>query len=136
MSWIVQTLLRDSVNIRSKSEIESDSFTDLLFLEKKIDELFDKGVITDEELELIGYFSGNTKLGNELAYTDRRIVQRKFVALCAKIAYYLGGGFTDEGYLDYIQKKYNLNEEEVETLRTYMKGKYRHRLSRKIKNGK
>lgn len=131
MSWIIQTLLRNSIQTKEEHKMDSDSYNDLLILEKRIENLHKERVVTDFELDLIDYFSGKKPDNEKIRSMDRSVVQRKFTTLCNKLAYYLGGMFTDEGYLNYLQNKYNLSEEQIEELKTYMKGKHRHTLSRK-----
>jgi hypothetical protein len=43
----------------------------------------------------------------------------------------MGGYFTDEGYLMYMKRKYKLSDENVETMRNFMKSKFKHRIARK-----
>lgn len=131
MSWIVQSLLNNRVVIKEQNEIESDEYNDLLLIEKKIDSLKRDGLLSDEELETISEATGDTPGFYSKSRVKRETLQRKFTAICDRLAFYLGGYFTDEGYLDYMRKKYRLDEEQLEVLRTYMKSVYKHKIIRK-----
>ena len=49
----------------------------------------------------------------------------KIDALTDKLSMYLGGIYTDEGFLKYMQKKYRLNDEQVTLLEEKIKGNYK-----------
>lgn len=133
MSWIIQTLLRNSLEIRSKQDIESDEFNDLMIVESKIKSLCEDGIISDEEMELIRYIEDGKPLvgSKEVLGKNRIAIAKDIESLCNKIAFYLGGYFTDDGYIDYMQTKYELTEQQVGELVDYMRGKYKNKLIRK-----
>lgn len=62
----------------------------------------------------------------------RQALARQFYAICDRIAYSLGGEFTDEGYITYMQKKHKLTYAQVEKMKKYMKGRYRYKIMRKL----
>jgi hypothetical protein len=168
MSWIISTLLRSSLEIKSKplsdsnyeltnlvnfidplnygdydeflggeenrNLLDDDDYNDLLIIEKKIKDLYSNGLLTDEELELIEHVSDGKPLnqvGTEIN-KSRLTMARKFYAITNRIAQSLGGYFTDEGYLDYMQNKYNLTEEQVDAARNYMESRFKYKIMRKI----
>lgn len=136
MSWIVQTLLNKRTEIKSSPDLESDQYNDLLLVEKAMSELLEKGVITSDDLILIDFFgSGNIPLDSRRELNKHRVtVARHFDAICERIAFYLGGYFTNDGYIDYMVNKYKLSEEQESTLRDFIRSKYRHRIIRKTHN--
>lgn len=136
MSWIVQTLLRNRLEIQSNPDLESDEYNDLLSLDVHINSLYSRGLLTDAELRLIDFMSGENTTSTEYRRMNFRVVQRKFATLCNKIAYHLGGIFTDDGYLEHMQNSYNLNDEQLEKIKLYMEGNHKHRLKRKPENVK
>lgn len=136
MSWLVQTLLRNSITIKGKHDIDSDEYNDLLVIESKVESLHADGLISEEEVRLIKYVEDGKPLVNSKdGYGKNRIAASKdFTDLCNKIAFYAGGYFTDDGYIHYMRNKYNLSESQGEEMLRYMKSKYKNKLIRKPKN--
>lgn len=133
MSWYLNSLLRNKIEIRSSSDIESDEFNDLIVIEKKIKELHEDNIISDQEMLLLKYVEdGKPLVNSKEGFGKNRIsLTRDFNNLCNKIAFYVGGYFTDDGYVDYMKTKYNLTDEQVEKMLNYMKSKYKNKLMRK-----
>jgi len=134
MGWYVEVLWLNKDMIRAKGDIESDELQDLLLVEATITTLRSNKQFTDEELgvldtmlESANFFIASTKLN-----LNRSTVSKIFRKVCNKISYKLGGYFTDEGYLSYLESKYNLTSEQIETLRGYMNSKLRYKLARQI----
>lgn len=103
---------------------DNPEYEDLLFVEMKLKELIDKNMITELELKVINQMIvGNsyTSAGDNLGIT-RGLVKDVFYRVCTKIAYYIGGEFTDEGYIEYMVNRYNLNSEQIQIMIDYMKG--------------
>ncbi len=135
MSWYVSSLLKNKLALRTESDFESDQYNDLLVIEKKIDELYKLGIISDEEIRLIEYISDGKPLVNSMSgYGKNRISSSRDVSrLCNKIAFFTGGYFTDDGYAEYMRRKYNLSDEQVVKMSQYMRSKFKHKLRRKTK---
>lgn len=127
--------MRNSLEIKSKSDIESDDYNDLIVVEKNIKELSEQGIITSDELSLIKYMEDGKPLvnsKNDLG-KNRISISKDFSNLCNKIAFYIGGYFTDDGYVEYMKTKYHLTDEQVGQMLEYMKSKYKNKLIRKQK---
>ena len=135
MSWYVKTLLVNREKIRTSTvkrlnrysdrvyvDLTDNDFNNLLILEKMIKTLHKSGNIADKELELINLVSTNKSFRDLEKEGDvaRHSLSKRFDNVCEKLAYILGGEFTDEGYLNYIGRKYNLNSEQIEQAREYM----------------
>jgi hypothetical protein len=135
MSWIVESLLNEKDLIKERSDISSDEFNDLIIIEKAIKTLRKENILTEEDVVMLGVRTSNDILSNT-SKDVKKTLYRKYAQLCERIAYYLGGYFTDEGYLNYIEKKYKLSEQTMNTLRMYIKSEYKHKLMRKPLNGK
>jgi len=135
VSWYVSSLLKNSLSIKTDSDFESDQYNDLLVIEKKIDELYKLGLISDDEIRLIEYISDGKPLVNSMdGFGKNRISSAiQFNKLCNKIAFFAGGYFTDDGYIEYMRRKYNLTDEQVNRMSQYMKSKFKHKLRRKTK---
>jgi hypothetical protein len=99
-------------------ELDDDTYNDLLILEKKIREMKDRGLIEPKEVRLLlGISRGYSfeEVGDRLGL-DRKTVRLKFRKLCDSIAYYIGGVYTNEGFVEYLSEKHNLNSEQVKAL--------------------
>lgn len=126
-------MLRNRIEIRSRNDIESDEFNDLIVIEKKIKELYKDNIISDQEMLLLKYVEdGKPLVDSKKGFgKDRISLTRDFNKLLDKIAFYVGGYFTDDGYIDYMKTKYNLTDDQVENMLNYMKSKYKNKLMRK-----
>jgi hypothetical protein len=135
MSWRVEYLIKNSAEIKSKALTESldpysDEFNDIIILEKKLKDLITRRVISLLEIKVINLFAdGNTPkdIASKLKL-NRVTVSEIFNRTCEKVAFYLGGTFTDDGFATYMQDKYNLTQVEYERLIKYMEGKYKHKI--------
>lgn len=155
MSWIVQNLWNNRETIRNKTRrhggiaynfalaygseesydddkggyddpfIENDEFNDLLVIERAVKELTELGLLSEDDLEIL-YSSGIGIYNNE--NRQRKTDSKHFYQVCERIAYYLGGYFTDEGYLNYLKKKYKFTEDQVDTARAFMNSKFKNKI--------
>lgn len=113
---LVEFTLRMDINF------EDDQYSDLLIVEKKIKELYESQVLAKKELDiLIGVSDGKSLIDLEgIVGMNRNTIAKILNSTCEKIAFILGGDFTDYGYLERMTQKYNLNEEQVKNLKEYM----------------
>jgi hypothetical protein len=135
MSWICQSLLRNRISIKTKQDIDSDEFNDLLVIESKIKDLHRDGFLSDLDIYIIDLVADGRPI-RELEATlgkSRVTVSRAFIQICERIGYFLGGYFTDEGFLDNMKHSYKLSEEDMDKLRLHIDGKFKHKLLRSIK---
>lgn len=135
MSWIVQNLLNSKVRIHSVGDIDSDEFNDLMVIEKAISDLSQTGTLSDQDLLIINSASegGFASRVSKSIGINRNTLSKSYNKICERIAFYLGGYFTDEGYLGYMKKKYKLSDEQVEELRDFMKSKFKYKLMKSRK---
>lgn len=129
MSWIVQSLIMNREVLKEEKNIESDEFNDLLMVERAIHELEAKGLLTEDDMQIIGVVSGyvdESSLG-----MSKETFNKRFSIICERIAYSIGGYFTDEGFLAYMKNKHKLSEEKVQKMRDFIKSPYKHKISRK-----
>jgi|SRR5688572_11620554 len=138
MSWIVQNHINNRLRIHTKADIESDEFNDLILIEKAIEELRKKELLTKEQVDLL---KNATDKGFPESFIiesgkSKYVLSKEYSKICERLAYYLGGYFTDDGYLSYMKKKYALDEDKVSILKDFIKSEYRHKIIRKkAKNG-
>lgn len=137
MSWIVASLLNNKEHIKERADIESDEYNDLILIESAIKHLREHALLTEEDMQLLESFSGyGYDKESKLTRLERHTIAKKKAQICNRIAYYLGGYFTDDGYLSYVQKKYKLSQEQVSILENYIKSKKKHQIIRKPLNVK
>lgn len=103
-------------------DFESDIYNDLITVESKLKELIDNGHISKDEIKIMNYIlSGRTISQIERGENiTRPTLLKKFSDVCSRVAFHLGGIFTDDGYLNMIIDKYNLTNEEIEKAKTFM----------------
>lgn len=130
MSWIVERLLIDKHRIKRKGDIHSDVFDRLLFLEKRVEELYEEGLISDQEIDILREVQKEksfSQISREVNLS-RSTVTKIFRNACNRIAFYLGGYYTNDGFLERMQEKYNLSDEEIYEVYKKINGRFRHTL--------
>lgn len=130
MSWIVERLLIDRYKIKSQLPIDEDVWDRLIFLEKKIVELYNEDLVSDIEIEVIKKMEENksfSQIALELNMS-RSTVTKIFRNACNRIAFYLGGYYTDDGFLESLKENYSLSDEEVHKVFEKINSKYRHKI--------
>jgi hypothetical protein len=131
MSWIIQSLLNDKNFIKETNDISADGYNDLLLIEKAISDLEKNGVLSKTDLEIISDMTGDVPGFDDKPKSIKETEFKRYVSICERIAYFMGGYFTDEGYLSYMSRKYRLTEEQVQVLQNYIKSPFKHRIMRK-----
>jgi hypothetical protein len=132
MSWIVQHLLRNRDAIKSDSDI-SDNLTNLNIVEKKISDLYKAGMLSDADIQIIELVADGRPIKNLEGTIDKNriTISKVFIQICERIAYFIGGYFTDEGFLSSMKEEYKLSEDDIDKIRLFIKGKFKHQLMRK-----
>lgn len=134
MSWIVQHLLRNKELIKS-GDTDSDEYDNLLVVERKIADLYSNNFLSDMDLYIINLVADGRPLRNLESNIDknRLTISKTFIQICERISYFLGGYFTDEGFLANMKSQYKLTDDEVNTLRMFTHGKFKHKLMKRKK---
>jgi len=126
MAWFIERLLTNSEKIHMGGR-DSDMLGYLLTLENKAKELVGKGLFTKDEIMLLNelmYGKTITQLGKE-QNLSRVTTAMKIDALTDKLSMYLGGIYTDEGFLKYMKKTYKLTDKQVTLLEEKITGNYK-----------
>jgi hypothetical protein len=112
----------DGLSMFREYHFDEETYLDLLTVEQKLQELIDSGFITLDENRILNLILTNKTISQieREESISRPTLIRKFYEICDRIAYHLGGYFTDEGYVVHIGKKYKLNPEEYAKLRKYI----------------
>jgi hypothetical protein len=140
MSWYVQYLITNRYTVKSKlqsgegyvfdqdtesfegiiyNDLEMDIYNDILLMEKKIDDLHSKGVLTEEDMYIIermSYDTTITSLAKELKIT-RASALRRFREISFIVAFHLKGYFTNTGFLKMLKEEYNISDSRIEQLK-------------------
>ena len=132
MSWLVETLLLSRTRIKDGADIDSDEYQDLLAVEQQVSKLIDLELIDSFELAIVNYVLGNKPYAEleRILNVSRNTIAKYFTKICSRVSFALGGYYTDEGMIEYMEKKYGLTEEQVDKMRKHMEGRYRHRIRR------
>jgi len=148
MGWLVEHLLKNKIEIKSKaldfsedvsnriSHLETDEqYNDLIIVEMAVEVLYLEGSLSDFDMKIISYLSDGKYIINSEKYfgLSRGTITKHFQNICQRISYFLGGYFTDEGFIYEVATKNDLTEEQIDTLKRYIKSKYRHSVVRSIK---
>jgi hypothetical protein len=135
MSWIIQTLLRNSEILKERHDLESDEYNDLLVIETKIAELQNLGFLSDMDICIIDMIAGGERVVTieDSLGKSRSTISKSFIQICDRISYFLGGYFTDDGFLENMRVNHNLTDEDVAKLRIHMSSKDKHKLIRSPK---
>lgn len=134
MSWIVQHLIRNREIIHSEPNLESDDYNNLLVIERKVKELHEEGFLSDIDIYILDLVGDGRPIRNLESVLDKNriTISKSFVQICDRIAYFLGGYFTDDGFLENLKYSYKLDDEKIDKLKLHMTGKFKHKLMRKI----
>jgi hypothetical protein len=151
MSWIIEYLLKNQEMIRcninkdsgnllitpiveynlegdallSEATIdynfEDETYTNLLIIEKDIEELKAKGSISEEEYRIIELIKTNVPIIEieKIIGIEKQTIYKIFSNVCERISYILGGEFTNEGYISKIAREKKLTEEKTQKIRNY-----------------
>jgi hypothetical protein len=133
MSWYVEVLLLNKDSIRAKNTLASDEYMDLLLVESTVTNFCKNNLLSEIEMRVLDYMTNVALIEERQEINlDRGTISKIFKRICNRISYKLGDYFTDDGYLNYLAKKYKLSEEEVKRAKSFMESKFRHKLARKI----
>jgi len=140
VGWYVEQLLLDREVIREAIKetsdmgclemvddyiaynVDSDTYCDLLSVEMELSRLIKKGLISGLDLQVLNSILEGTPfsvIGAELNLGSKRLsVNGIFKKICNGIAFVLGEHFTNDGYINYLQNKYDLNQDDIDKIKT------------------
>lgn len=135
MSWIVESLLKNKLLIKETLDIESDELNNLLTVEAEINKLYKESFLSDFDmliLELVSEGMPIKEMEDSIGL-GRVTISATFIQICDRISFFLGGYFTDEGFLDNMKADYKLGDEEIEKIRGHIQSKFKHKKIRSPK---
>lgn len=100
---------------------EDETYNDLLQVEKAIENLRADKKLTNLEYKIILMMEDSIRIEKmeKILKLDKRTIHKIFSNVCERIAYILGGYFTNEGFIDRICRRKKLTEEQVQKIRNY-----------------
>jgi hypothetical protein len=133
MSWFVQRLLMETTQIKGTHDFEADDYNNLLIIEKKISDMVKNDLLTRNELRILelikeGYLFSDIE---SMVGVGRETVSKTYKNICEKIAFSLGGEFTDDGFIKEVSKRHHLTKEEERKLSRFMESNLKHKILRK-----
>jgi DNA-binding CsgD family transcriptional regulator len=108
-------------------DFENDEYNFLIQIDMKIRDMHVAGQLTPEECYIVEKLSdGNSykEVARDLEL-GKNSVRKIFNSTCNKLAFALGGVFTDEGYVEYMKDKHGLTEIEISKMITLMESNRR-----------
>jgi hypothetical protein len=103
-------------------DFDSNTFTNLLIVEKTIEKLVEDKKITSLEKLILSLYATSTPMEDMIKQTgllSKITIIKIFSKVCDRIGYVLGGEFTDEGYISKLSEEFKLTEEQVQKVRNY-----------------
>jgi hypothetical protein len=133
MSWIVQRLLMETPTIKETHDFESDDYNNLLIIEKKISGMMENTMFSMQEIQILtliqeGYLFGDIE---PIIGLGRDTVSKIYKNICERIAFSLGGEFTDDGFIREVSRKNHLSLAEQDKLARFMESNLKHKILRK-----
>ena len=101
--------------------VNNDTYCDLLSVEMELSRLIKKGLISGLDLQVLILILGGipfSDIGKRLNLGSKRLSANGiFKNICSKVAFVLGEHFTNDGYIEYLQNKYNFNEDDLDKIK-------------------
>jgi predicted metalloprotease with PDZ domain len=116
MSHLVEEYVRNLHTILEKGDIEGECYNNALSIKNLVEKEHNSGRISRFDLDVLGSISRGFSYF-EVAQSlnaDRKRVADSFKKTCSKVAFLLGGDFTDAGFMYNEASKYVENEKDEE----------------------
>jgi DNA-binding NarL/FixJ family response regulator len=131
MSWYVRHLLeqsdeiRDSILSHNDSEtmdidFDRDEYSDLLSIEMAMDYLYDSKILSEREVLILNFVRVGATVDDIILKMpiSKMTVYTDIKSACNKIAFYLGGHFSDHGFLDKLSEHFD--NDSLDKIKKYM----------------
>jgi hypothetical protein len=130
MSWLVESYIQNKETLKlSTCPLGSECYDNIISIEMVTQQLVKDGVITDDEYNIVSLMEqGHTYSSIEKHLGIWRKTSKKlFQSACEKIAFHLGGDFTDTGHLEKMRKVNRLSASELDRAYEHINSKYSHK---------
>jgi hypothetical protein len=123
----------ETPQIKSVHDFESDDYNNLLVIEKKIQDMCANNLLTPHEVEIInlirdGYLFSDIE---PILKIGRETISKIYKNVCDRIAFSLGGEFTDDGFIQEVSERNNLSPREQQKLVQFMNSNLKHKILRR-----
>jgi hypothetical protein len=118
MSYVIGEYIRRFPYIYEEANIQSDEYNNAILIKKCIERLDKNGSLTDfEKMILQGIADGyNYAELSRILNADKQTISDTFEKITDRIAYILGGEFTDASFVNRIPNFSNIPPEHVKML--------------------
>lgn len=119
MSWVIEEYIRQMPFIMSNHDIEADDYNNCLIIQKCIKNMERTNLLSDLEKDILSavYMGYNYAEISRLLNVNRQTVSMVFDKITDRIAYILGGEFSDASFLDRVQSLGgHLNSQDVQDI--------------------
>ena len=118
MSLIVEEYLRSLPYIMESKDIESDSFNNAIMIKKCIKDMEKRKLLSEFELSILSLVIDGFNFSEiaRLLNVDRLRVSATFKNLSDRVAYILGGEFTDAALMERVQELEHVSVREASEL--------------------
>lgn len=105
MSWIIEEYIRQMPFILEEGNINADDYNNCLLIQKCVDDLQKSNLLSELEKDVLSavYAGFNYAEISKLLNVNRQTVSMAFDKVTDRIAYILGGEFSDASFLDRVQ---------------------------------
>lgn len=109
MSWVIEEYIRQMPYIMETTDIDSDAFNNCLLIQKCISNLNKAELMSEMEKDILSavYAGFNYAEISKLLNVNRQTVSMVFDKITDRIAYILGGEFSDASFLERVQSLNN-----------------------------
>lgn len=118
MSWIIGEYIRQLPYIKERADINSDTYNHALMIEKTLNDMLQKGIMTQQESDVIWAVSAGYSYSEiaRLLGIHRLTVSQVFKQITDRISYVLGGELTDTAFIERIQSTETLSEKDISAI--------------------
>jgi hypothetical protein len=105
MSWVIEEYIRQMPFILENGDIDADDYNNCLLIQKCIDGLQESNLLSDIEKDVLSavYAGFNYAEISKLLNVNGHTISAVFDKVTDRIAYILGGEFSDASFLDRVQ---------------------------------
>jgi len=119
MSWIIEEYIRQMPFILEEGNINADDYNNCLLIQKCVNELQEKNLLSEIEKDVLSavYSGFNYVEISKILCVNSRTVSMTFDKVTDRIAYILGGEFSDASFLDRVQSlNSNIRSKDVQQI--------------------
>ncbi len=123
MSKIVEEYVKALYSIVDAGNIESDQFNNALSIQETIKILYEKGNISEFDVRVLNGIATGFNFSEiaTLLIADRKRVSDSFKKTCGKVAFVLGGEFTDTGFMYRHAARHAIGSKKEQKLKEFFK---------------